>query len=100
MKKMLSFVFIVICGMILFPRTSRAQEPLLWPIVRLIYFYPSDRAAQPDIDEKMDKLIKDTQEFYAQLMEAHGSRCGNQWRKRRRQDWKFCMDPWAYLSHR
>ena len=42
------------------------------PIVRLIYFLPSDRAPQPDIDEKMDKLIKDVQQFYANQMEAHG----------------------------
>ena len=42
------------------------------PIVRLIYFLPSDREPQPDIDEKMDRLIKDAQQFYADQMEAHG----------------------------
>ena len=42
------------------------------PIVRLIYFLPSDRQPQPDIDEKLDKLIKDVQTFYADQMEAHG----------------------------
>lgn len=34
------------------------------PIVRLIYFVPSDRQPQPDIDTKMDKLIKDVQQGY------------------------------------
>ena len=42
------------------------------PIVRLIYFVPSDREAQPDIDAKLDTVIKDTQRFYADQMEAHG----------------------------
>ncbi|RKU28105.1 hypothetical protein C6499_10540 [Candidatus Poribacteria bacterium] len=41
-------------------------------VVRVIYFLPSDRAPQPDINEKLDKLIKDTQLFYAGHMEAHG----------------------------
>ena len=40
--------------------------------VRLIYFLPSDRQPQPDIDTKMDRLIKDTQQFYAEMMESHG----------------------------
>ena len=42
------------------------------PIVRLIYFLPRDRTPQPDIDEKMDRWIKWTQQFYADQMEAHG----------------------------
>ena len=40
--------------------------------VRLIYFLPSDRESQPDIDEKMDKLIKTVQQYYADQMEIHG----------------------------
>ena len=42
------------------------------PIVRLIYFLPRNLTPQPDIDEKMDQLIKDVQRFYADGMEAHG----------------------------
>ena len=41
-------------------------------VVRVIYFLPNDRAPQPDINEKLDKLIKDTQLFYADQMMAHG----------------------------
>ena len=41
-------------------------------IVRLIYFLPSDRISQPDIDAKLDKLIKDVQHVYAQQMESQG----------------------------
>ena len=42
------------------------------PIVRLIYFLPRDRQPQTDMDAKMDNLIKDVQQFYADQMEAHG----------------------------
>ncbi len=42
------------------------------PIVKLIYFLPKDRRPQADIDQKMDRLIKDVQQFYADQMEAHG----------------------------
>ncbi len=42
------------------------------PVVRLIYFLPRDREPQPNIDEKMDRIIKDAQQLYANQMEAHG----------------------------
>ena len=50
----------------------KPQESVSQDIVRLIYFLPSDRAAQPDITEKLDKLIKEVQQFYADQMEQHG----------------------------
>ena len=40
--------------------------------VRLIYFVPSDREAQDDIDEKLDSMIRNVQESYAEQMENHG----------------------------
>ena len=40
--------------------------------VRLIYFVPSDREAQDDIDEKLDSMIRNLQESYAEQMENHG----------------------------
>ena len=40
--------------------------------VRLIYFVPSDREAQDDIDEKLDSMIRNVQESYAEQMESHG----------------------------
>ena len=49
-----------------------AQDSLPRPIVRLIYFVPNDRQPLPDIDEQMDRQIKDVQEFYAQHMANHG----------------------------
>ena len=63
-------LLILICSMAMFPYPSGAQDTR--PIVRLIYFLPKDREPQPNIDEKMDGLIKDAQQLYANHMEAHG----------------------------
>ena len=40
--------------------------------VRLVYFLPSDRSPQRDIDTKLDTLIRDGQQFYADQMQNHG----------------------------
>ena len=40
--------------------------------VRLIYFLPSDRTTQPDIDNKIEAWVKDAQTFFADTMEKHG----------------------------
>ena len=70
MKTIVLSLLIFICSMAVFPHTSLAQDTR--PIVRLIYFLPKDREPQPNIDAKMDKLIKDAQQLYANQMEAHG----------------------------
>ena len=70
MKTTVFSLLILICSMAVFPYASLAQDTR--PMVRLIYFLPSDREPQPDIDVKMDGLIKDVQQVYANLMEAHG----------------------------
>ena len=41
-------------------------------MVRLIYFLPTNRTAQQDINAKMDTLIRDVQQFYAEQMDTHG----------------------------
>ncbi len=48
------------------------QKPASKDTVQIIYFLPSDRAAQPDITKKLDALIKEVQQFYADQMEHHG----------------------------
>ena len=40
--------------------------------VRLIYFLPNDRSPQQDIDTKLDTLMRNVQQFYADEMEHHG----------------------------
>ncbi len=56
--------------MLIFLPSSFAQDSR--PIVRLIYFVPSDRQPQPDMDTKFDPLIKEIQQGYEGIMEAHG----------------------------
>ncbi len=56
--------------MFTFVPNSFAQD--FRPIVRLIYFVPSDRQPQSDMDTKLDKLIKEVQQGYEGIMEAHG----------------------------
>ena len=41
-------------------------------MVRLIYFLPQDRIHRQDIGTKLDMLIKDTQQFYAEQIKNHG----------------------------
>ena len=40
-------------------------------MVRLIYFLPKDSRAQPDINTKLDTLIKDVQRIYADSLESY-----------------------------
>ena len=70
MKTIVFSFLILICSVAIFPHTVFAQNAP--PIVHIIYFIPKDRTPQPDIDEKLDTLIKDVQTFYADHMEAHG----------------------------
>ena len=44
----------------------------VYRMVRLVYLLPNDREPQPDIDVKIDALIKETQQFFADEMERHG----------------------------
>ena len=41
-------------------------------VVKLLYFLPSDRAPRPDIQKKLNHLINDVQNFFADEMERHG----------------------------
>ena len=41
-------------------------------MVRLVYFVPTDRTPQSDIDTKLDTLMKATQKFFSDEMKKHG----------------------------
>ncbi len=61
-------------GTVVYPGVEHGQItgtvlPPQQNIVRLIYFLPSDRVAQQNIDEKIDTLIHDAQQFFAEQME-------------------------------
>ena len=70
MKTIVCLLLILVCSLAVFPHASFAQNSR--PMVRLIYFLPNDRAPDPDIDAKMDGLIKDVQQFYANQLARHG----------------------------
>ena len=65
------FLTLTILLTFLIPSFAQAQQHER-SIVRLIYFLPSDRQPQPNIDAKMDRLIKDVQYIFAEVMEGHG----------------------------
>ena len=48
------------------------QTLLQREMVRIIYFLPSNRLPQSDINTKLDTLIKDVQELYAEQMQNRG----------------------------
>ena len=52
--------------------TTHSESQHQRHMVRLIYFLPSDRSPQPDIDEKFDNLIKEAQETFAGQMDYYG----------------------------
>ena len=70
MRTIVSFILILVCSMTVFPHASLAQNSR--PMVRLIYFLPNDREPDPDIDARLDGLIKGVQQFYANQMATHG----------------------------
>lgn len=53
-------------------QNSFAQATNPHYMVRLIYFVPSGRTPDPEINAKYDELIKDVQTFFADEMERHG----------------------------
>ena len=62
-------IFSLFAIVLILPKPVAAQTD---PMIRLIYFLPKDRAAQPDIDTKFDAIIKEAQQLYATQMENHG----------------------------
>ena len=73
MKTTRCFIFtLLIFVMFVFAPKSFAQHISTEYIVRIIYLLPNDRKPQSDIDEKLEALIKETQQLLADEMERHG----------------------------
>ena len=51
---------------------SFAQDGPPEYVVRQIYFHPSDRQPSPEINARLDVLVEEVQQFYADEMERHG----------------------------
>ena len=61
-----TFSLLILSPHVALAQTQRGERP----IVRIVYL--SGGNPQPNIDAKLDALIKDTQQFFADQMEAHG----------------------------
>ncbi len=70
--KLFSLLFLLVFGTVLFLPNTFAQDTSSYNMVRIVYFVPRQRQPQPDIDTKLDTLIKTVQKFYADEMERHG----------------------------
>ncbi len=73
MKTTLSFTLTLLTFVTLaFVPNSFAQDTAPEYVVRAVYFVPKDREPDPNMDTKLDTMIKDVQKFYADEMERHG----------------------------
>ena len=74
MKTVLCSILTIFTFMLLafVPKGFAQQSTSSDRMVRVVYFLPNDRRPQPDINIKLDTLIKDVQQFYANEMERHG----------------------------
>ena len=63
---LLTFVTLV------FLPSTFAQDDSPKYVVRTIYVVPNDREPDPDIDTKLDALMKRSQKFFTDLMDFHG----------------------------
>ena len=52
--------------------SSPSRQSNIPNVVVPIYFLPTDRLPQTDIPEKIDKILRDVQTFFADEMERHG----------------------------
>ena len=68
----LSYIHTNHFGMLTLVPNSFAQDSLPEYVVRQIYFHPRDRPPSQDMGAKLDMLVKDVQQFYADEMERHG----------------------------
>ena len=73
MKTILCFTLTLLTFITLtFIPNSFAQDASPEYVVRVLYFIPNDREPDPDIDTKLNTLIKDAQMYFADVMEHHG----------------------------
>ena len=70
-KKDILSIFLTIL-MVFCTYISGYAEITVEDTVRVIYFLPNDREPHPDIDGKLNDLIKNVQQRQAEQMEAHG----------------------------
>ena len=73
MKTTLCFILTLLTFVTLtFVSNSFAQDDSAEYVVRVIYFHPNDIEPQEDRITRLNTMIKDVQQFYADEMERHG----------------------------
>ena len=65
-------LFSVLCLMVVCFSQNVFAQGSPQAIVRVVYFLPNDRGPQPDMDAKLDTLIKQVKRFYADELHRHG----------------------------
>ncbi len=68
MKIVLKAICVILLTHIIYIPSSFAQDN----VVKVIYFYPNDRAPQADINATLDTKMKEAQLFFALVMEGYG----------------------------
>ncbi|MCZ2343117.1 MAG: hypothetical protein LC104_15195 [Bacteroidales bacterium] len=61
----------LICGMVA-PEALGAEPASERPVVRVIYFIPTDRQPEPEFPARLDRIMKQVQEFYRDGMDQNG----------------------------
>ena len=73
MKSTLIYILLLLMFVtLLFLPNSFAQNPPSEQMVQIIYFVPRDRQPQPGVNDKLDKVMKEAQEYFADEMGQHG----------------------------
>ena len=67
----ITLIFITFFTLTFVPNTF-AQDTVSEYVLRVVYFVPKDRVPDPNMDTKLDTMVKDIQKFYADEMERHG----------------------------
>ena len=65
-------ITIILAILVGLPSVSAQDAAGVERTVRLVYFLPNDLDPQPKIDTRLNVLIKDVQQFFANEMERHG----------------------------
>ena len=65
------FILITVLFSLSISNFAQAQQQER-PLVKILYFIPKDLKPQRGIEAKLDRLIKDVQRTYADIMEGHG----------------------------
>ena len=66
-----TLIFITFFTLAFVPNTF-AQDTAPEYVLRVVYFVPKDREPDPNMNTKLDTMVKDIQKFYADEMERHG----------------------------